>query len=271
MLTFNHAFRIFFFILLFGFQSCLQAYIDSASAEFQKSIEEVADQQIQLPQTDIPESKWYLTTQQWGPPAKQHSAPKIPANVNPKDYKIWKQRYVITIALKYKGLHYSGKKNNDPFKTSKWKDIPDKASNGEKMRGHFPGRGYGLDCSNFVAWVYNLTGIYFTSDCAALVDYPKSNQSKGIGRILSDEEELQPGDLIFLKGDKDSGLPPHVIIYCGIGEQIGKKGDRQHYCIDSTSSAVEGVAPRLLKPSSWRYPSIDNPRFARVTRPLDAQ
>lgn len=258
-------------LYFFAFQTCLYGYIDPLSIEFQKSIEETVTRQMQLPQSDTPESKWYIISQQWGPPAKKHAAPVIPAIISPKDHTLWKQRLIVALALRYQGLHYSGIKANDPFKTSKWKEIPVKATNGEKMRGHFPGRGYGLDCSNFVAWIYNLAGIHFTSDCAELVDHPHSSQSKGIGRILAAQEKLEPGDLIFLKGEKDNGTPPHVMIYCGTGEQIGRKGDINNYCIDSTSSAVGGVAPRLLKQGSWRYPSSANPRFSRVTRPCSPQ
>ncbi len=244
-------------------------YLNPSSPQFQKTIDDAADERMKLPQTDKPESLWYNTSSQWGPLAKIHSAPPVPDNIAPEDHKAWKQRLVVTLALKYQGLQYHGPKVNDKFKTSERTDIPAKATNGQNMRGHFPGRGYGLDCSNFVSWIYNLSGIHFTSDCGKLVDQPTSSVSKGIGRTVRLDEPMEPGDLIFLdrRDPNNAESPPHVLIYCGTGKQIGKTGDNRRYYIDSTSSVRAGVAPRVLD-GSWCEPSSSNQRFVRITRPL---
>lgn len=248
----------------------IPAYLDPS--KFQQSIEKVAEERMKLKQTDVPESEWYNPRQQWGPLAKKHAAPIIPENIDPQHHKEWKQRLVVTLALKYRGLQYSGPKAGDPFKQGERTDIPSKAGNGQLMRGHFPGRGYGLDCSNFVSWIYNLVGIYFTSDCGELVDHPNSRESKGIGRTVDLDEKMEPGDLIFLdrRDPNNPESPPHVLIYCGTGAEVGRPGDIRNYYIDSTSSVRGGVAPRVLD-GAWCAPSTPakkNPRFVRITRPI---
>lgn len=245
--------------------------LDPATPAFQKSIDDFIDQRMLLPQTDAPEESWYDTRFRWGPDSKKHGPVEVPKEIAPKDHRLWKQRLIVTLARRYEGLQHCGVKQGDKFKTSQRADIPQKTSGGNVMRGHFPGRGYGLDCSNFVSWVYNLgLGIHFTQDCGRLVDHPAAKDSKGIGRPLATGEKMEPGDLIFLdrRDPDDPESPPHVLIYCGTGEEIGKRGDKRRYYIDSTSSASRGVAPRVLD-GAWCEPSVRNKRFVRATRPLD--
>jgi cell wall-associated NlpC family hydrolase len=70
---------------------------------------------------------------------------------------------------------------------------------------HIPSMG-GIDCSNFTAWVYNYAlGIRFTSNVVA--------QSQEIGRRLSPDEKLAPGDLIYLYDRDGSGNISHAMLY----------------------------------------------------------
>lgn len=163
-----------------------------------------------LPQTHIPKSEWFKPVWgTWGPPAKLLPKPTIPAKV---DRVKWKQARIVAAAKHYIGL---------PYKRA------------DGMRGHFPDRGCGLDCSNFVAWVYNFgLGMKISSDVDVL--------SRGCKKDLP----LQKGDLIFF-----NTTPRHVMIYIN-----------ENYVIDSTSTRESGVQVRDLRKiwNQWCVPDRNN-------------
>jgi cell wall-associated NlpC family hydrolase len=116
----------------------------------------------------------------WGPKPASYPAPQIPADCNPVK---WQQQRIVAVAEKYIGLPY------------KHHHIPEFDN----------GSGAGLDCSNFTSWVYNYgLGIKINSDI--------SKQADTAGRILSPNEPLQPGDLLFIRTIDDSRIS-HVVIY----------------------------------------------------------
>ena len=116
----------------------------------------------------------------WGSKPASYPAPQIPADCDPVK---WQQQRIVAVAEKYIGLPY------------KHHHIPEFDN----------GSGAGLDCSNFTSWVYNYgLGIKINSDI--------SKQADTAGRILSPNEPLQPGDLLFIRTIDDSRIS-HVVIY----------------------------------------------------------
>lgn len=111
----------------------------------------------------------------WGPKPLTYPPVEIPKGVNPIQ---WERDRVIAIAKKYIGLPY--------------------------MHRHIPMQG-GLDCSNFTSWVYNYGfGIRFSSNT--------QKQAQEAGRRLAPNEELEPGDLLFI-WNKQKNKISHVVLY----------------------------------------------------------
>lgn len=128
----------------------------------------------------LPEYKSPNYRDSWGPKPASYPAPQIPADC---DSIKWQQQRIIAVAEKYIGLPY--KHHHTP--------------------GFNDGNGQGLDCSNFTSWVYNYgLGIKINSDI--------TKQSNTAGRLLTENEPLQPGDLLFIRTIDDSRIS-HVVIY----------------------------------------------------------
>lgn len=191
------------------------AYKASLTADF--------GQRDAMAQTNTRRDEWFHRDWgTWGPYARQLPVVDVPRGVDPIE---WKRDRIVEVAKHYRGLPY---KRNDG------------------MRGHFPDRGCGLDCSNFVSWVYNYgLGKLFTSD----VDELWSNQQ---GRKLSRNEQPKKGDLVFYDGN-----PKHVVIYID-----------ENHIIDSTSACREGVDVRDTRESRhlWCRPTGDNSRVLGFKR-----
>lgn len=135
----------------------------------------------------------------WGPKPLRYPPVTPPPGVNPGQ---WKRDRIIAVAEKYIGLPY--------------------------MHRHIPSQG-GLDCSNFTSWVYNYgLGIRFTSNV--------HRQAQEAGRQLKPDEQLEPGDLLFIWNKAHTKIS-HVVIY------VNDKA-----IIDSTiSKSANGVALRPFK------------------------
>jgi cell wall-associated NlpC family hydrolase len=178
-----------------------------------------------MPQTNIPQEDWFKPQYGiWGPPAKKFPVPAIPNGVNASQ---WKRDRIIEVAKHYKGLKY---KNNDG------------------KRGHFPSRNCGLDCSNFVSWVYNYgLGMKLNSDVDNLWS------SAAGGRLLAPREAPQKGDLLFFDTD-----PRHVVIYID-----------EHHVIDSTSLRPEGVQVRDIREERNKRYRMTNPKFLGSRRLIE--
>jgi|GEM_PF-6329168 len=179
-----------------------------------------------MPETDVPKTLWFAPKYgRWGPKAKSFPAPHIPEWACPST---WKRDRIVEVAKHYTGLEYKNK-------------------NG--LRGHFPARGCGLDCSNFVAWVYNYgLGVHISSDVNLL-------WQNNYGKMLAPNALLMKGDLIFF-----NGKPKHVVIYFD-----------EYHVIDSTSSKPEGVGVRdIRRPENRRYiANTTNKRFLGVKRLIE--
>lgn len=70
----------------------------------------------------------------------------------------------------------------------------------------------GFDCSGFVSWVINHSGI-------ANVGRSTANSLRGYCAYVS-KEQAQPGDLIFFQGTYQTSGASHVGIYIGDGKMI---------------------------------------------------
>lgn len=182
-----------------------ETYEDSLTADFAE--------RDRLPQTNTPQSDWFKPSWgQWGPLAAKYPKPIIPLDIDPIK---WKRARIVSVAKKYIGLEYESK---------------------DKQRGHFPARGCGLDCSNFAAWVYNYgLGIQFSSDVDEIAN-PKSSKTKNAGRALKENEPLQAGDLILIKGREIN----HVVIYVN-----------EYHVIDSTSGMKVDFRDIRLPENRW--------------------
>ncbi len=148
-----------------------------------------------LPQSDLPESRWYEQNWNngWGPNRATLPAPTVPAGCDPVE---WQRARVVAAARKYIGLPY--RHHHIPG----WN--PPASLTGEERAGT------GLDCSNFTAWVYDYAlGLRFTSDVQDQADGPRAP-----GRRLAPDEPLQPGDLIFIQ-PRDRSRIAHAALYLG--------------------------------------------------------
>ncbi len=199
-------------------------------------------------QTHASKNTWYTSTAQWdwGPFAAEYPAPKVPQGVNPVE---WKRDRVIEAAQYWigKGVPYSSATSHR-FNLP----LPGHVEPSFGLRGHFPARNCGLDCSNFVSWVYNFgLGRQFSS----AVDDQINHGAHSVGRKLDQSEALKKGDLLYYNGNVR-----HVAIYM----------DPTHV-IESTSSG-QGVA-RVVDISKPQYaylkPNSSNPKFLFARRAIE--
>ena len=139
-----------------------------------------------FPQTEKPFDQWRSCCGSYGPCAQSYSEVIFPSGV---DRLGWSRIRILEAAKKWIGLPYK--------------------------HHHIPAMG-GLDCSNFTAFVYNYAlGIRFTSQVG--------RQSEEVGRRLTAQEVLYPGDLIFLYSADFSRIS-HVVIYMNPREIIDSTG-----------------------------------------------
>lgn len=132
----------------------------------------------------------------WGPHAFQYPPVVVPAGCDPVK---WKRLRVIAVAKRYTGLPY------EHHHVPAWQPTQ--------------GKGPGLDCSNFTAWVYNYgLGVRFTSDIQR-----QSGGPEAPGRLLNHRESFEPGDLLFIL-KKDRSKVSHVVIYLDANHIIDSHG-----------------------------------------------
>jgi cell wall-associated NlpC family hydrolase len=173
----------------------------------------------------------------WGPSAREYPAPRIPEGVNAQQ---WKRDRAIEAAVYWmeKGVPYC--KSNDEF----------------RLRGHFPARNCGLDCSNFASWVYNFgLGIQFTSDVDAQINFKRD--AAGAGQYIPKGEPLKKGDLVYFKGSVN-----HVGIYLD-----------ENHIIESSSRSGSRFAQGGVRITDTRIDRTfrttrDNPRYLFARRPI---
>lgn len=195
--------------------------------EYQNSLVADFPQRDALSPSRVSKANWMDSDYgRWGPMTVRYSEPTIPQGVDKNE---WKRDRVIATAMKYKGLKYKRE---------------------DGMRGHFPQRGCGLDCSNFAAWVYNYgLGIKFSSDVDELW---QGIDSREAGRLLGKNEPLKKGDLLFYDGN-----PKHVVIYV----------DKYHV-IDSTSGKP-GVDIRDIREAGNKWYGTHTDRYLGARRPIE--
>jgi cell wall-associated NlpC family hydrolase len=187
-----------------------QAIAALVSGDCQRSLESDFAERDLLPQTDTPPSEWPQDDTSggqlvWGPQARPMPAVGVPVGCSSSS---WQRARVLSAAKRYLGLPY--RHHHIPA----WQPV----------------EGPGLDCSNFIAWVYDYgLGIMFTGNVGDQADGPRAP-----GRRLAPGEALFPGDLLYIRS-ADGGRVVHATIYV----------DAEHV-VDST-----GPGARLRQLTGW--------------------
>ena len=149
---------------------------------------------------------WYDAANQrrwtyWGPPSRHYPAP---AGLNEKKAQ-WKRERVIAAGMTMVGKGYQHHHIPDWDPPAEWPSEPNKKRPVAK----------GLDCSNFVAFAYNLAlGFKLPTDYAA---FPKL---------------LRTGDILCMK-NKDGDIT-HAVLWVG---DMGKSPKDEPLVLDSTGDS----------------------------------
>jgi cell wall-associated NlpC family hydrolase len=170
----------------------------------------------------------------WGPPAPifpEHKDEHIPAAHGHESVK-WKRHRLAKVAHRYIGVKY--RHHHHPH----WLPNPEDKDS------------CGIDCSNFMAWVYNYAlGIKFGGNIDTQGKGGSEEKKMPGRRIDVDEvtgepkEKLETGDLLFIRC-KDNSRISHVVMYLTHDE-----------IIDSHESGVE-----VRKFKGWYKKNLDHAR-----------
>ncbi len=87
--------------------------------------------------------------------------------------------------------------------------------------------GFGFDCSGFTYTMYHANGITIPRDSSV-----QAQQGKKV-----EQENLQPGDLLFFAYDKGKGRVHHVGMYIGDGKMIHSPNSSTHVRIDEIKTS----------------------------------
>ncbi|WP_428834130.1 NlpC/P60 family protein [Peribacillus frigoritolerans] len=90
--------------------------------------------------------------------------------------------------------------------------------------------GFGFDCSGFTYTMYHANGITIPRDSSV-----QAQQGKKV-----EQENLQPGDLLFFAYDKGKGRVHHVGMYIGDGKMIHSPNSSTHVRIDEIKTSGYG-------------------------------
>jgi cell wall-associated NlpC family hydrolase len=205
----------------------------------------------------VPFRDWYSPKVQkdwgsWGPPARQYSVPALTTG-KPVE---WQRERAIAVALRFVGYGYQHHHVPD------W-DPPADWPWQQTAVGH---NGKGVDCSNFVSFVYNQGfGIKPNSNIHTLseereIPGPGERQYRiqHIPRPQTYEEwatTLKTGDLLFIKNNR--GTVSHVVLWIG---PIGQSPEGLPLVLDSHGQGVKdangmaipsGVYLRPFRKNSW--------------------
>jgi len=208
-------------------------------------------------ESQVPFHEWYSPAvhkkwASWGPPARHYP---VPAHVSGKSLE-WQRERAIAVALRFVGYGYQHHHvpDWDPPADWPWK---------ETAVGH---NGKGVDCSNFVAFVFNQGfGIKPNSDIHKLseereIPWPGGSKHRieHIARPESYEgwaKTLKTGDLLFIKSNR--GQISHVVLWIG---PIGQSPDGLPLILDSHGQGVKdangvsipcGIHVRPFRKNSW--------------------
>ncbi|MEO8205488.1 MAG: NlpC/P60 family protein [Chthoniobacterales bacterium] len=178
---------------------------------------------------------------------------------------VLRRERVLTAAKQYFGMHYQHHHipTFDPYTTHpEWPWIRVKSGI----------RGAGLDCSNFVAWVYNyalgikLSGSVKTASRQTEVSGPngrplqiQSWQRDAGVTFAAFVSSLHAGDVLYIRGN--NGTITHSIIWVGT-LAVDSNGKDKYFVIDSTGPEAvdsddthipDGVHLRPFREKSWCF------------------
>ena len=231
-------------------------------------------------ESSLPVASWYSESTlkgwgSWGPPSAQYPAPTGLATQTVA----WLQERILVTAEKDLGYDYQHHHIPD------WSPTPPNYTNAVEwpctLTNGYP-NAYGVDCSDFTAFIYNYgLGIKMTSDVglqAALTNVPGPG---GRGRVAVQAiprssyetltNQLASGDLLYIRGVAASPEISHVILWLG---QCGLSTNGEPLVIDSHGNAVfdskgeripAGVHIRPFHPNSWYYACFDHANRILVT------
>lgn len=208
-------------------------------------------------ESQVPFRDWYSHKVQkewgaWGPPARHYPAS---SEISGKPVE-WLRERAIAVALRFEGYGYQHHHVPDWNPPANWPWS-------HTAVGH---NGKGVDCSNFVSFVYNQGfGIKPNSDVHKLSQEhamagPGGGQHRveHIARPDTYEEWqkiLKTGDLLFIKSNK--GQVSHVVLWVG---PIGQNSEGLPLIIDSHGEGVKdangvsipcGIHLRPFRKNSW--------------------
>ena len=189
----------------------------------------------------------------WGPIAAQYPAPVLPTT----DVDYQRER-VIAVAARHIGLAYQH--HHIPFWSppTGWRWIEVKAGP----------RGPGLDCSNFLSFVFNYAlGIKLPTKIETQGGTVTLSGSGGIGCLEAEriampdyaalDATLQPGDVIYIHNH--NGVIGHAVMWLGA---IGRSPDSDPLIIDCTQTGHRdakgadiplGVRIRPFRRNGWYF------------------
>ena len=178
----------------------------------------------------------------------------------------WERERVLTAAAQLLGMHYQHHHIPvfDPYPTHpEWPWL--------KVRSGIRGRG--LDCSNFVSWVYNYAlGIRLSGSVTEASEQTRVRGPGGAGTrisVLPGSEgvsfedfvaSLRPADIIYVRSER--GFISHCILWIGDSLATDANGKDKYFIIDSTGPGEidshgarmpDGVQIRPFRRDSWYF------------------
>jgi hypothetical protein len=188
--------------------------------------------------------------------------PPMVYNASPQ----WERERVLTAAARLVGMHYQHHHIPafDPYPSHpEWPWL--------KVRSGLRGRG--LDCSNFVSWVYNyalgirLSGSVKEASEQTAVRGPGDATTRisvlpGSAGVAFEDfvATLRPGDIVYVRSDR--GFISHCILWIGGALAADANGKDKLFLIDSTGPGEidsngarmpDGVQIRPFRRDSWYF------------------
>jgi cell wall-associated NlpC family hydrolase len=188
--------------------------------------------------------------------------PPMVYNASPQ----WERERVLTAAERLVGMHYQHHHIPafDPYPSHpEWPWL--------KVRSGLRGRG--LDCSNFVSWVYNyalgirLSGSVKEASEQTAVRGPGDATTRisvlpGSAGVAFEDfvATLRPGDIVYVRSDR--GFISHCVLWIGDALAADANGKDKFFLIDSTGPGEidsngarmpDGVQIRPFRRDSWYF------------------
>lgn len=166
----------------------------------------------------VPIEQWYTPSTRtrwgsWGPPAWRYPAGPVPARGRPA------RERVLTVAAALIGLDYQHHHVPSWSPPAEWPHKPVRSGR----------RGPGLDCSNYVAFVYSFAlGVDLPTGVVAQSELHRSSTAGSLlphrVQVVENADHdsfvatLEPADILYVRSD--AGVVSHCVLWlgdCGVG------------------------------------------------------